>query len=72
MDLMMLSLQFLEHILWCDLQEYRVYKPQFLKSQNRLDEHELQSTKAPFSSLTATMEMNFWRRDQQQLLSLLV
>jgi len=33
----------LEHFLWCDIQEYRVYKLQLLKAQNQADEHELQS-----------------------------
>ena len=46
MDLMLLSLQFIWNI-FCgvDIQEYRVYKLQLLKAQNRLDEHELQSAK---------------------------
>ena len=35
----------LEHFLLCDIHEYRVYKLQLLKAQNRLDEHELQSAK---------------------------
>ena len=41
MDLMMLSLQINWNI-FCgvDIQEYRVYKLQLLKAQNRLDENE--------------------------------
>ena len=45
----------LEHFLLCDIHEYRVYKLQLLKAQNRLDEHELQSAKRNLNDTLSPM-----------------
>ena len=54
----------LEHFLLCDIHEYRVYKLQLLKPQNRLDEHELQSAKRNLNDTLVSPMMKIRRPEE--------